>query len=583
MYKGKSVEIQTVIDAIEKQIQDTECVFRGEPECYEEVSCGAFREFNNVKDKLTLPSQMPTNIPGLIVDTSGFEIPFTFTTSKEDIQKQQEKMLRDLQNRIGEEGKVDPLSMTAILQHIGHGTHLLDFTKDYRIAMFFACRKEFDEDGRIILLQTNNEKYKFHDMSQKKELHIAEGRAEAQKSVLVDCPEFFVEETDHYYVCRIPKNLKVPFMEYLKEKGISEETMFPDYLGLIKKEENRKQSHKNFREGLEFENRKKYDEAIQCYSKAINLKYDFAGAYKHRGYVWHMKNELDKSEEDLTKSLYFDPTDMNTPFTVNEALALTEPGFAHFHRSIVYAKKGETDKALSDCSKGINLAPNSASQYFNRGLIYAEKGELDNAINDLSKGLEIKPDDSKGLGLRGKLHWQKGNIEKAMDDFSKAIEMNTDDPEVLKLRGVGNARKGELNRAIDDFSKAIELKPRCAETLKYLGKAYAEIDKLDDAMKNLSQSIAINADDPEALHYRGIGHAIKGRLDNALDDFNKALKIKSDNPEILKNRAKLYCQNDRFDEAITDLNRVMKLRSDDSEVLRLLTIIHEKRSEQNED
>ena len=448
MYKDKLVEIQTIIDEIEKQIQNTECVFRGEPECYEKVSCGAFREFNNVEDKMTFPSKIPTHIPGLIIDTSDFEMTFSITASKEDIQKSQEEMLRNLQNRIGEEDNADLLSMAAILQHIGHGTHLLDFTKDYRIAMFFACRKEFDKDGRIILLRTNNEKYEFHDMSQKKELHLVEGRAEAQKSVLVDCPEFFVEEVDHYYVCRIPKNLKVPFMEYLKINGISEETMFPDYLGFIKKEEDRKQSHKNFREGLKLKDREKYDEAIQCYDKAINLKYDFAGAYKHRGHVWYMKNELDKAEEDLTRALYFDPNDMDTAYAVNGTLVLTEPGFAHSYRAAVYYEKGEKDKALRDLNKAIDRAPNAAEKYFNRGLIYAKKGEFDNVITDLSRGLEIKPDDPEALKLRGKIYWQKGRFDEAIIDLSRVVELNPGDAEASELLTIVYQRRGNQNENI---------------------------------------------------------------------------------------------------------------------------------------
>ena len=250
MCENKLVEIQATIDEVEEQIQDTEYVFRGEPAYYEKVSCGVFREFNNVEDKITFPSKMQTNNPNLIIDTSGFEIPFRITASKEDIQNKQREMLRDLQNRIGEENHPDRLTMTSILQHIGHGTDLLDFTKDYRIAMFFACCKEFDRDGRIILLRKDNEEYTFHDMTQKKELHIVEGRAQAQKSILVDCPNFLVEEADWYYVCRIPRGLKIDLLEYLKTQGISETTMFPDYLGFIEKEKDRRGAHGYFREGL---------------------------------------------------------------------------------------------------------------------------------------------------------------------------------------------------------------------------------------------------------------------------------------------------------------------------------------------
>ena len=463
MYKNKLVEIQAKIDEIEKQIQHTECVFRGEPAYYEKVSCGVFREFNNVEEKFTLPSKMQTNNPNLIINTSGFEIPVRITASKKDIQNKQREILRDLQNRIGEEDCSDLLIMTSILQHIGHGTDLLDFTTDYRIAMFFACRKEFDEDGRVILLRRDNKRYTFHDMTQKQELRIVEGRAKAQESVLVDSPDFFIEEADQYYVCRIPKDLKIDLLEYLNTQGISETTMFPDYLGFIENEKDRREAHGYFRRGLELENHQKCEEAISCYDKAINLKYNFAGAYKHRGRIWLEKNELDRAEDDLNKALYFDPDDMHTLYTTNGVLALTEPALAHRLRSVVYYKTSKKDKALRDCSKAIDLAPNEAETYFNRGLIYAEKGELNNAIIDFSKCLEIQADNPKALSFRGKIHWQKGNINEAMADFSKSIAIQADDPEVLKLRGVGHARKGRLDEAMADFSRSIKLK-KCAET-----------------------------------------------------------------------------------------------------------------------
>ena len=498
MYKDKLAEVQTIIDEIEEQIRETECVFRGEPECYEKVSCSAFREYTNVSDTFR-PSKVPTDLPGLLVDTPGLEIHFNFTASKESIQGIQKEMLKNLQHHIGEVEDADFLSMTAILQHIGHGTHLLDFTKDYRIAMFFACRKEFNKDGRIILLRTGNEKYKFHNMSHRKELSLVKGRAEAQKSVLVDCPEFFVEETDCYSVHRIPKNLKVPFMEYLKEKSISEETMFPDYLGFIKKEEARKHSHKHFREGLEYENCEQYDAAIQCYDKAINLKYGFASAYKHRGYALFMKGELDKAEDDLTKSLYFDPADTHSFY--NEVLSFVRTGFAHHYRSRVFARKGEKDKALRDSSKAIDIATNTpdiALSYFNHGQIHFIYGELEEAITYLSKGLEIEPYNSKALGLRGKVYWQQGSIEEAMDDFNKAIEMNTKDPEVFHLRGIGYASKRKLDDALEDLNKSLNINPDNPEVLKNRAKVYYQKGKIDKSIVDLKSAVKLNPNDAEA-------------------------------------------------------------------------------------
>ena len=41
------------------------------------------------------------------------------------------------------------------IQHYGGETNLIDFTRGYLIALFFACDGSFDEDGRIITLDTN--------------------------------------------------------------------------------------------------------------------------------------------------------------------------------------------------------------------------------------------------------------------------------------------------------------------------------------------------------------------------------------------------------------------------------------------
>ena len=64
---------------------------------------------------------------------------------------------------------------------------------------------------------------------------------------------------------------------------------------------------------------------------------------------------------------------------------------AYNNRGVSYKIKGEYDKAIIDHSKVIELNPEIAEAYYNRGITYKEKGEYDKAIADFNKAIELDP------------------------------------------------------------------------------------------------------------------------------------------------------------------------------------------------
>ena len=110
------------------------------------------------------------------------------------------------------------------LQHYGGPTNLIDFTTDYAIALFFACDGNHTQDGRVILFQSSGET----------EEHICRpsnplNRVTAQKSVFVRPPKGYIEQ---YQIVTIPQQLKLPVLEYLRNKhGISAESIYNDLHG----------------------------------------------------------------------------------------------------------------------------------------------------------------------------------------------------------------------------------------------------------------------------------------------------------------------------------------------------------------
>lgn len=48
------------------------------------------------------------------------------------------------------------LELLAELQHFGAATCLIDFTDSAAIALYFACREEFDAEGKVVAMKTDD-------------------------------------------------------------------------------------------------------------------------------------------------------------------------------------------------------------------------------------------------------------------------------------------------------------------------------------------------------------------------------------------------------------------------------------------
>ena len=168
-------------------------IYRGEPECYDQVSSSLYRQYTAI----------------------GVE-----HFRAENIQKDMLDRAKKYTNEIND------LEILSQVQHYGGKTNLIDFTTDYLIALFFACHGAPGKEGRVILLQ------RVGAMA----AHIQEprntaNRVIAQKSLFVLPPQGFIEQYD---VVKIPDALKQPLLEYLHNcHGIAAETIFNDLYGFI--------------------------------------------------------------------------------------------------------------------------------------------------------------------------------------------------------------------------------------------------------------------------------------------------------------------------------------------------------------
>ena len=136
----------------------------------------------------------------------------------------------------------------AAMQHYGAATPLIDFSEDWRVALYFACERDEDEDGRIIYFTEKRAKKRYDLKIKRPKTHHHDdagrlaGRQIDQRSVLVWAENGKFDPCDADTVC-IPQNLKPHMLAWLRSQGLSEDVIYNDlhhYIGQIN--ENQKSS-----------------------------------------------------------------------------------------------------------------------------------------------------------------------------------------------------------------------------------------------------------------------------------------------------------------------------------------------------
>lgn len=190
--------------------------------------------------------------------------------------------------------------------------------------------------------------------------------------------------------------------------------------------------------GKESASRKKWEEAIDLYNKAIKENPNYGYAFISKGIAYMSQGELDKAISNFSESI-----DVSPEFTE-----------AYQNRGVLLEYKGQFNKAIADFDKAIAADPNSYVLYFNRGMAYVYKSQCDKALPDLEKAIELKPDYAKAYINKGVVLEDLKRTGEAVAAYKKAIELDaSQEKEIAKDAGEAiRALEAEMKKA-DDSKK----------------------------------------------------------------------------------------------------------------------------------
>lgn len=241
-------------------------IYRGEPKAYPTVSSGLYRRYADI-------------------EAPAF-----------DIEKVQAEILEQAR---GYTAETDEFAILSQLQHHGGATNLIDFTNDFLIALFFACNGEPEESGRVVLLANTGADYQVIEPNEPSHRIIA------QKSVFVRPNKGFVEPDG---VVEVPCDLKQPVLDYLREAhGIFTETVYNDLHGFIRHQGIHRSAYTEFFKGVTADDKRNYSQAIEHYSRAIELNPQFFPAYSNRGVDYFNIGDYESAIRDYNSALELSP------------------------------------------------------------------------------------------------------------------------------------------------------------------------------------------------------------------------------------------------------------------------------------
>ncbi len=304
-----------------------------------------------------------------------------------------------------------------------------------------------------------------------------------------------------------------------------------------------------YKAGEDFYKSMNFRDAIDQYTRAIELDPDYDKAYIKRAMSYSKIGDHVSAATDYDRALVFDDRDAELFYfsgyewhlqgkneialsKLNKAIE-TKGNFleAYQVRAVVQMELENYDKALEDCMKCLRLREDERG-YFNLALVY-EKLEMYNeaeqaylksinknkqvpatyyalahlqydrkkfsaAQNSINQMLRMDPNNLEGILLQSQILAEQGNFPKAIEVLSMASIEYPNEARIFLYRGDINTRMNQASYSIIDYSRAIELNPDNAKTYYKRAGAYEAIRDYKKALADYEKLLAMSKYDGEA-------------------------------------------------------------------------------------
>lgn len=304
--------------------------------------------------------------------------------------------------------------------------------------------------------------------------------------------------------------------------------------------------------GQEFFDNGKYNEAIEQFTKAIDLQPANADNYVKRARAYERLNEKLKAAEDYDNAITFDIKEEDW---YNSAAKL-------------YFQLQEFPKTIERCNASLDLSMDYEILAIKVDALLKNKNYSEALID--AKMLVLKRSTDQNYYRFGIASEASEFEVDALKAYQNAIDKNKRFYQAYTaLANLQFKTKNSMN-ALNNVNEAIKINPKYTEAYRVRAKIYGEQLKMAEVINDISTVILLEPEVDENYFQRGLYYQQFAQHPNAINDFSKVIALSPTRADAYFKRATSFEQINSYKEAIKDYETLKKLNSKDPNIEDLL-------------
>lgn len=313
------------------------------------------------------------------------------------------------------------------------------------------------------------------------------------------------------------------------------------------------------KQGDEFFTAEEYDDALEAYNKAVQLK-PIASAYYHIGWIYNDRDQFAQAIEPLSQA---------TRLRADYAEPHQELGYAYY-------KLGRSQEAIPEYQNAIRLKPDYGLAYLGLGDVYFNQTkQYAPAMNAYREGVRFKADNATAFYNLAWCYNELNMHTDAAPAARQALALKADYAEAYNELGYanrmlggqqpkGSARAQQLfNEAIAAYREAVRLRPRYGLAYTGLGDAYfVDLKQYRQSIPAYEQSISISPNNARVRYNLGYCYNDLSRFMESSEQLREAVRLKPEYVEAHSELGFAYLKLHRLPAALEVLRTAIRLNGD---------------------
>jgi len=262
-------------------------------------------------------------------------------------------------------------------------------------------------------------------------------------------------------------------------------------------------------EGIKLASEGKYENALECFDKAIEINPQYANAWFNKGCILADLNRYEEAIEANDKVIEINPQDAD----------------AWDQKGHLLYKLGKYEEAIEAYDKVIEINPQNADAWNDKGATLDDLNRYEEAIDAYNEVIEINPQYVKAWVNKANTLVALDRYEEAINACNRAIEIDSQYANAWVCKGAILADLNRYEEALECFDKALEINPRYANTSYNKGYILYNLGKYEEAIECFNKVLEMNPQDADALYYKGVIYTNLGNYEKAIECFYKVLEI----------------------------------------------------------